>query len=472
MKRVNLPPVSPNGVPVRSAIQARSRGTPNSIPNPALNRQPVPPPVYRPQPLPVVLQRKCVVGVRATTVQPAAPKKPNPTAPPAYHPQPAPAVLQRKMAVRQTSLQSKPAVVAPPAYRPQRVPAVLQSKVAAGKQLRKSGTPTHARIPSSATGTIQRMHPHFHDIGRDFLIKYPHASSSTSVGNYVGPVLATYQIETNNYESYEFDTNRFGVVSVPHQRIIGYRPTVGGMHPRGMIRSDQERIEGRSEVFLSEADLSGVMARQRRDPSLLDRVVVTTYEQAPNYPDYRENLLNLEGQGVPVLNNFDISDPEMAQRLSSLAPNSNIHFQMPRVPRIEGYSTQRLVADTLEMPHRLQRSDIAVSITTPHPSMYKKPGKHNQIYGLESGKVFGKNELVEAASDSDDDLEDYGYTHKQSTKNKSAKVAEKRKKYKFRSSQPYHCRSRNEIEKHHRRHDRDDDEGFGGGLSGQLLSKS
>ena len=431
-----------------------------------------------------------------------------PVAPPVYRPQPVPKVLQAKSRpagqVHPTSLQSKPAVVAPRAYRPLPVPKVLQSKIAVVKQTPavpktgspamrlvnrpqtlaphaqrsvqtrtvqpKTAVPVRAHIPSRGTNTIQRMHPHLTDSGTDFLIKYPYPTSSTSVGTYEAPQWDTYQLETNNYTHYRFATRTRGSVSVPHQQIISYRPTVGGMHPRGMIRPEQERIEGRSQVFLSEADLSGVMARQRKDPRLLETMVVTTFEQEPDYPDFTENLLSLEGLGVPVLRNFDISDPNTAERLNTLAPNANIHFQMPRVPRITGYSTQQLITDTLEMPHRLQRSDITSSITVPHPTMYKKPKTHNQHYGLESGKTFGKNELVKAESDSDDDLEHYGYTHKQSTKDQSAQVSEKRKKYRFKSKLPYDIRTEDEINKNQWREDRDDDD-VGGGLTGNLFSK-
>lgn len=67
-----------------------------------------------------------------------------PAGPPAYRPQPTPMVLQRKMPAHQTAIQSRPGAVAPPAYRPQPVPRVLQTKSALGKQtqaIQKVGQP-------------------------------------------------------------------------------------------------------------------------------------------------------------------------------------------------------------------------------------------------------------------------------------------------------------------------------------------
>src|SRR6185503_3260138 len=60
--------------------------------------RPIAPPVYRPQPLPKVLQTKKAVDYNPHAHQ--ALRKP-PVAPPVYRPQPTPAVLQRKAAVLQ-----------------------------------------------------------------------------------------------------------------------------------------------------------------------------------------------------------------------------------------------------------------------------------------------------------------------------------------------------------------------------------
>jgi len=67
------------------------------------NKKPPPaPPVYRPQPVPKVLQRKTMPGQKPLAAQ--APRRP--VAPPVYRPQAKPAVAQQKIA-------------APPVYRPQ-----------------------------------------------------------------------------------------------------------------------------------------------------------------------------------------------------------------------------------------------------------------------------------------------------------------------------------------------------------------
>ncbi|KQV78240.1 hypothetical protein ASC87_11600 [Rhizobacter sp. Root1221] len=177
------------------------------------------------------------------------------------------------------------------------------------------------------------------------------------------------------------------------------------------------------------------MARQRQDPGLVDRMAVSTFEETPKYANFEKNRHNLEVQGVPILRSVDISKTaETAERLSELPPGANLHFQMPRVPRgTSGYSTQRLVRDTLRLPGAIGE-DMSVSITTPRPDAYTKvKGTHDRIYGLESGKALEGTgmELEEGGSDSDSHLEKFGYDHKQSTKDESAGVADKRKKYKF-----------------------------------------
>lgn len=142
-----------------------------------IRKQPVAPPVYRPQSIPKVLQRKAAViqspveqakhGSAAPTpycpqptpkvlqtktvgspqAQIAQPGR-KPVAPPVYRPQPVPKVLQRKTAASRQpqGAQSSHKLVAPPAYRPQVVPKVLQLKM-----------PNARQLPSvhKMTGTIQ-----------------------------------------------------------------------------------------------------------------------------------------------------------------------------------------------------------------------------------------------------------------------------------------------------------------------------
>jgi hypothetical protein len=93
--------------------------------SPAGQATPVAPPVYRPQPVPKVLQLKT-----AHNPQPQA-KQGQPVAPAVYRPQPLPKVLQtKKNAVDRSASPSSRAPVAPPVYRPQPLPQVLQRKSA------------------------------------------------------------------------------------------------------------------------------------------------------------------------------------------------------------------------------------------------------------------------------------------------------------------------------------------------------
>lgn len=94
-------------------------------------KQPVAPPVYRPQPVPKVLQTKAASPIKA-----ANPSRRAPVAPPVYRPQPTPKVLQRKTATKQQIYQPKSErqPLAPPVYWPQPMPKVLQGKLAGARQ--------------------------------------------------------------------------------------------------------------------------------------------------------------------------------------------------------------------------------------------------------------------------------------------------------------------------------------------------
>jgi hypothetical protein len=86
-------------------------------------KQPVAPPVYRPQPTPKVLQGKSTKSSQS----PVAPSAHKPLAPPAYRPQPTPKVLQTKLAVRQVNQPGK-TPVAPTASSPHPASKLLQMK--------------------------------------------------------------------------------------------------------------------------------------------------------------------------------------------------------------------------------------------------------------------------------------------------------------------------------------------------------
>jgi len=162
-------------------------------------------------------------------------------------------------------------------------------------------------------------------------------------------------------------------------------------------------------------------------------MAATTFEERPDYEEYENNREDLRRLGVPVLNNVDLSRPEAAERFRDVGPNANMHFQMPRVPRgTRGYSTQELIRDTGRLPGRAGRDDVTVSVTTPHPSRYSKSGTHNGFYGLENRKAVPEGmRLAGEHSDDDADLEEYGYGHRQSTKDVGAAVADRRKTYRM-----------------------------------------
>ncbi|MCX5416824.1 DUF4157 domain-containing protein [Streptomyces sp. NBC_00059] len=248
-----------------------------------------------------------------------------------------------------------------------------------------------------------------------------------------GPIVGRY-VRSSSEGTEIFDTTQ-GRIEVYPEQILGPRATVGGLHPEGRTRPPEENLHDRDQIFLSEADLSAARARVRRDPGSASRMAATTFEERPDYEGYEDNREDLRRLGVPVLNNVDLSRPEAAGRLSNVGPNANLHFQMPRVPRgTPGYSTRELVRDTGRLPGRAGRDDVTVSVTTPHPSQYPRPGTHNGFYGMENRKGVPEGMRIAGEhSDDDADLEDYGYGHRQSTRDVGAAVADRRKTYRMES---------------------------------------
>lgn len=114
----------------RPAAPLKNSAPGRAAPQPkAAARAPVAPPVYRPQPTPVVLQRKT-----ALSQPPPPPNQPprRPAAPPVYRPEQK-RIAQPKMA--QAPRQQNP----PPAYRPQPTTRVLQAKQAHNGSLAGGG---------------------------------------------------------------------------------------------------------------------------------------------------------------------------------------------------------------------------------------------------------------------------------------------------------------------------------------------
>ncbi|WP_406438211.1 DUF4157 domain-containing protein [Streptomyces sp. NBC_00631] len=280
--------------------------------------------------------------------------------------------------------------------------------------------PVVARMPRGrgrSRPPAVRMHPR--DAGQSFEFLF---DGHNVVGRYVRATSGGYEV---------FDTERFGRVEVHPEDVLGPRARVGGLHPPGRARTAEERLEGRSTVYLSEADASAARARLRKDPSRADEIGITTFEEHPEdeYQEYQGNSEALRRLGVPILNNMDLSRPDAAERLRHVDEGAKLHFQMPRTGRMKGYSTQKLVGDTNRLPGRMNRDDVSVSITAPDPRQYKKRSTHDSFYGLENKKAVPPGMRVRSGPDPEGDLEEYGYSHRISGKDKSADVATRRRTY-------------------------------------------
>ncbi|MDT7688618.1 MAG: hypothetical protein QOE46_1377 [Acidobacteriota bacterium] len=139
MKPPRFQPGKPSALSAQE--QVRKQSHPAIQPKAAIisHKQPVTPPVYRPQPTPRVLQRKAVVQPPATQARTSAP--------PAYRPQPIPKVSQRKTNGNpQPANQPKRAPVAPQVYRPE-PKRILQPKQAIGVSVRKPAQPAPICCP-------------------------------------------------------------------------------------------------------------------------------------------------------------------------------------------------------------------------------------------------------------------------------------------------------------------------------------
>jgi hypothetical protein len=284
-------------------------------------------------------------------------------------------------------------------------------------------SPSHSADSAAPAPMVQMMRPHPEDVGRLFHVRW--RGNDQRVGRYLG--------ESANGQ-YRFSVRGANEILLDEQDIIGYRPTVGQRYPTGNKRPVEDRLRDRSFIMLSGGDLSEAMARQRMDPQFAEQMATTTYEAQPNYQSYQENAENLRRLGVPILNNIDLSRPQSVSRLKEVPEMAHFHFQMPRVPRATpGYSTQKLIRDTASLPetlkHKNKRRKFSLSITTPGPSAYKEIGIHNRIYGLESGKALKGTGMQVSGYESDEDLEQYGYTHKQSTTDASTEAALLRRTY-------------------------------------------
>jgi hypothetical protein len=129
---------SPGSKQASSQFDARHAQAKTSVSAQSLKR-PIAPPLYRPQPVPKVLQKKSY-----SSANPHADRaQPHPLAPPVYRPQQAPKVLQTKSSLSQIgnnrAAQLRP--VAPPVYRPEAEKIVQQQTIS---QLRLAPTTSPA----------------------------------------------------------------------------------------------------------------------------------------------------------------------------------------------------------------------------------------------------------------------------------------------------------------------------------------
>jgi len=111
---------------------------------PHLKKQPVAPPVYRPQPAPKAVQPKL-----ANAAQNRAPR----TAPPVYRPEVKKFVQPKMAAAAQAPRPTK----APPVYRPQSIPKVLQTKKSQTMAVAPAQRPATPQLPARARIGAQQV---------------------------------------------------------------------------------------------------------------------------------------------------------------------------------------------------------------------------------------------------------------------------------------------------------------------------
>lgn len=114
------------------------RGGPQSA---LVMKHPVAPAVYRPQPVPKVLQRQTAAGQSPKVSHASG----SPVAPPVYRPQIKPPIAQRKTA---GAAQLRTPPLAPPVYRPPAKPSAVQQK---------SPRPTNAVVQRYSVSTIKEL---------------------------------------------------------------------------------------------------------------------------------------------------------------------------------------------------------------------------------------------------------------------------------------------------------------------------
>lgn len=285
------------------------------------------------------------------------------------------------------------------------------------QQSRSGGEPGSLASPAKPSYAPGGYEPHPKDVGSH--LQFDRKPGSAIVGKYLGPT---------DDGLHEFETSH-GKLTVPTSEIHGLRPVVGGLHPPGQERPPEGQLDNRVQLHLSVGDGSEALARIRQHPELKDKIAVTTYGK-DDYTKSLSNAHNMKVSGIPILVQFDIKDMEGAmERLKELPAGGHLHFQMPRVPQgTKGFSSKELVSKTLKLGEHLGSS---VSITVPDPGKIQNPG---HSYGLHNNKALEDskaNMKLDRVEKDDSKLEEYGYEHKQTTKDESTEAANRRHTYHF-----------------------------------------
>jgi hypothetical protein len=292
-----------------------------------------------------------------------------------------------------------------------------------------SGLVVDSSHPSYPSDVPQRgALPHPTDVNKPFLLTLQEGEYPDTVGIYKGVV-------PDNSGNHYFEI-RGEMREIESKYINGVRPTVAGSHPEGVARIPFAPTVGYMDI--STADASHTLALHRQG-ELRGGLAATTFEghheNEKLYASYQANYESLRRAGVSVIDRVDIRNTDEAiRRLKNIEAEGIIHFQMPRVPQgTEGYSTQKLIHDTLLLPRTMKRPDVTVTIAVPDPDVAYdgKLSTHNRIYGIGSGNAVEGTGMRLVSYTDDAQIDQYGYEHKQSTVDVSTGVANQRRVYKF-----------------------------------------
>jgi len=120
-------------------------------------------------------------------------------------------------------------------------------------------------LPPSQLAAPGGYRPHATDVGQHLQFNLPQSQSGPFIGRYVGAGADGQHV---------FDTHSHGRLSVPESHILGYRPTVGGMHLPDPTQPDAGSAGNRRTSSLSSADDSDFVpnSEDERDDTAADRL--------------------------------------------------------------------------------------------------------------------------------------------------------------------------------------------------------